>query len=82
MTRAFSLCNKCIGICDNTNAKEKISFLSAFYNTPVHLYIYQLKGVVIMEDDYNEYGQYENDYQNFEDQCAWEDMISDMEDYA
>ena len=41
-----------------------------------------MKGVVIMEDDYNEYGQYENDYQNFEDQCAWEDMISDMEDYA
>lgn len=45
-------------------------------------YLYtNTKGVVTMEDDFNEYGQYENDYQDFEDQCAWEDMISDMHDY-
>lgn len=29
--------------------------------------------------DYNEYGQYEDDYKTFEDNCAWEDAMSDME---
>lgn len=29
----------------------------------------------------DEYGQYENDYQTFEDNCAWEDAMSDMRDW-
>ena len=45
-------------------------------------YLYtNTKGVVTMEDDFNEYGQYEDDYQTFEDNCAWEDARSDMESY-
>ncbi len=45
-------------------------------------YLYtNTKGVVTMEDDFNEYGQYEDDYQTFEDNCAWEDARSDMESW-
>lgn len=33
-------------------------------------------------DNDNEYGQYENDYQTFEDNCAWEDAMADMEDWV
>jgi len=36
--------------------------------------------VTTMFDD-DEYGQYEDDYKTFEDNCAWEDMLSDMRDY-
>lgn len=33
-----------------------------------------------MEDwEDNEYGMYEDDYKTFEDNCAWEDAMSDME---
>jgi hypothetical protein len=33
-----------------------------------------------MWDDDDEYGQYENDYQTFEDNCAWEDAQADFHD--
>jgi hypothetical protein len=29
----------------------------------------------------DEYGQYEDDYKTFEDNCAWEDAMSDMRDW-
>lgn len=53
----------------------------------VYYYIYQQRKGNNMEDyDYfdmdDEYGQYEDDYKAFEDQCAWEDAMSDMEDWG
>lgn len=33
-----------------------------------------------MFEDNDEYGRYENDYQTFEDNCAWEDARADFED--
>lgn len=32
-------------------------------------------------DSDDEYGQYEDDYKTFEDNCAWEDALADARDW-